>query len=526
MRLLAGAHLNADDAPDPEWSEVAAGPWLSELLRGLRTPEGLAAVDPGKALNATLRPYQQAGLRWLYLLTRLGLGACLADDMGLGKTIQVLALLLVLQRESGAQSRPTLLVAPASLLDNWVQEARRFAPSLKVLVAHPAFQTREALRMLDADQLAAFDLVITSYATLPRLPALVEARWRLAVIDEAQAIKTPGAKQTRTVKQLKADARIALTGTPVENRLSDLWSIFDFTVPGLLGSQRAFADYSKRLTHYGSLRGLVAPYILRRLKTDRRIITDLPDKTEVVAWCGLSTAQAVLYQRAVEELKQVLADSDDGIARRGRVLTFLMRFKQICNHPSHWLGDGVWRPADSGKFARLAELVEVIAARQEKVLVFTQFQETTAPLAAFLGGLFGREGLVLHGGTPVAKRRELVRRFQEQEDVPFFVLSLKAGGAGLNLTAANHVIHFDRWWNPAVEQQATDRAYRIGQHRNVLVHKFVCRGSIEERIDALIATKQQLAQDVLEGGAEINLTGLSDRELLDLVKLDIHAIEE
>ena len=246
----------------------------------------------------------------------------------------------------------------------------------------------------------------------------------------------------------------------------------------------------------------------------------------MVAWCGLSTAQAVLYQRAVEELKQVLADSADGIARRGRVLAFLMRFKQVCNHPSHWLGDGVWRPADSGKFARLAELVEVIAARQEKVLVFTQFQETTAPLAAFLGGLFGREGLVLHGGTPVAKRRELVRRFQDDEDVPFFVLSLKAGGAGLNLTAANHVIHFDRWWNPAVEQQATDRAYRIGQHRNVLVHKFVCRGSIEERIDALIASKQQLAQDVLEGGAEINLTGLSDSALLDLVKLDIHTIEE
>ncbi len=526
MRLLAGTSLKADEAPDPEWSEVAAGPWLGELLRGLRTPEGLAAVDPGTALNATLRPYQHNGLRWLYLLTRLGLGACLADDMGLGKTIQVLALLLVLKRESGAQRRPSLLVAPASLLDNWVQEARRFAPSLKVFVAHPAFQSRDVLRTLDADRLMAFDLVVTSYATLPRLAQLMEARWRLAVIDEAQAIKTPGTKQTRTVKQLKADARIALTGTPVENRLSDLWSIFDFTHPGLLGSQRAFADYSKRLTQYGPLRSLVAPYILRRLKTDRRIITDLPDKTEVVAWCGMSAAQAALYQRAVEELQEVLADTTDGIARRGRVLAFLMRFKQICNHPSQWLGDSVWRPADSGKFARLAELVEVIAARQEKLLVFSQFQETTAPLAAFLGGLFGREGLVLHGGTPVAKRRELVRRFQDDEDVPFFVLSLKAGGAGLNLTAANHVIHFDRWWNPAVEQQATDRAYRIGQHRNVLVHKFVCRGSIEERIDAMIASKQQLAQDVLEGGAEINLTGLSDRELLDLVKLDIHTIEE
>ena len=314
----------------------------------------------------------------------------------------------------------------------------------------------------------------------------------------------------------------------MENRLSDLWSIFDFTHPGLLGSQRVFANFTKRLAesgHYGPLRTLVAPYILRRLKSDKRIISDLPDKTEVTAWCTLSTVQAAHYQQAVQALVEAL-ETAEGIARKGLVLAWLMRFKQICNHPSQWLGDGGWQPQDSGKFARLREIAETIAARQEKLLVFTQFQETTAPLAAFLGGVFGREGLVLHGGTPVGKRRELVQHFQQDARVPFFVLSIKAGGAGLNLTAASHVVHFDRWWNPAVENQATDRAYRIGQHRNVLVHKFVCRGTIEERIDELIRAKHKLVAEVVEGAGEMNLTELSDRELLDLVKLDIHAMEE
>ncbi|MBI5751183.1 MAG: DEAD/DEAH box helicase, partial [Hydrogenophilales bacterium] len=351
---------------------------------------------------------------------------------------------------------------------------------------------------------------------------------RLAVLDEAQAIKNPGSKQTRQVKKLKAGARIALTGTPVENRLSDLWSIFDFTHPGLLGSDKVFAKFAKRLAaneHFGPLRTLVRPYILRRMKTDKSVIADLPDKTELKAWCHLSTTQAALYQQAVKQLARALEDAE-GIGRKGVVLSFLMRFKQICNHPSQWLGDGAWNADDSGKFARLRELVEVIAAKQEKVLVFTQFRETTEPLAAFLGAIFGREGLVLHGGTPVAKRRELVKRFQEDELTPFFVLSLKAGGAGLNLTAASHVIHFDRWWNPAVENQATDRAFRIGQQRNVLVHKFVCRGTIEDRIDQLIESKQQLVKDVLEGGAELLLTEMSDRELLNLVKLDIHTAQE
>ncbi|MHB9102398.1 MAG: DEAD/DEAH box helicase [Sulfuricella sp.] len=528
MRLMAGASL--DDAIDPadaDWAQLVAGPWLAETLQGLRQPEGLAQVSPGQELRATLRPYQQFGVRWLYLLTKLGLGACLADDMGLGKTIQVLSLLLVLKREQ-ENIRPSLLVAPASLLSNWADEAERFAPGLRLLIAHPSAMSAADLRALDAGRLAGVDLVITSYGSLLRLPVLEDLDWRLAIIDEAQTIKNPGAKQTRQVKKLKAGARIALTGTPVENRLSDLWSIFDFTHPGLLGSDKIFAKFAKRLAkaeHFGPLRALVQPYILRRLKTDKRVIDDLPDKTELKAWCHLSPAQAALYQRTVTELATALEDAE-GIGRKGVVLSFLMRFKQICNHPSQWLGDGAWNADDSGKFARLRELAEVIAAKQEKVLIFTQFRETTEPLAAFLGAIFGREGLVLHGGTPVAKRRERVKRFQEDELTPFFVLSLKAGGAGLNLTAAAHVIHFDRWWNPAVENQATDRAFRIGQKKNVLVHKFVCRGTIEDRIDQLIESKQQLVKDVLESGAELLLTEMSDRELLDLVKLDIHTAQE
>ena len=535
MRLVAGASVSGDaaaDAANPDWSQVVAGPWLAATLKGLRGPEGLARVEPGAELKATLRPYQQAGLRWLYLLYRLGLGACLADDMGLGKTIQVLALLLVLKREhpggGPGKRRASLLVAPASLLANWAAEIARFAPSLNALIAHPSTMPMAQLRALDSERLAHVDLVITSYGSLLRLPWLETLPWRVVVLDEAQAIKNPGAKQTRLAKKLVAHARIALTGTPVENRLSDLWSILDFTHPGLLGSDKAFTAFARRLAHaehYAPLRELVRPYILRRLKTDKSVIPDLPDKTELKAYCHLSPAQAALYQRAVKELAAAL-DDVEGIGRKGVVLAFLMRFKQICNHPSQWLGNAAWAECDSGKFARLREIAEVIAARQEKVLVFTQFREATEPLAAFLGSVFGRAGLVLHGGTAVAKRQELVRRFQEDELTPFFVLSLKAGGAGINLTAAAHVVHFDRWWNPAVENQATDRAFRIGQTRNVLVHKFVCRGTVEDKIDRLIESKQQLVRDVLEGGAELLLTEMSDQELLNLVALDIHAARE
>lgn len=530
MRLLSGAGIGGDEVDGQAgiaWTETVAGPWLAETLRALRNADGLSRVDPGRSFRGMLRPYQLAGVRWLYLLAQLRLGACLADDMGLGKTIQILSLLLVLKSEAREKHKPCLLVAPASLLANWTAEVARFAPSLNVIVAHPSATPAETLMAVGADGLGTVDLVVTSYGFLARLPWLGETPWRLAVLDEAQAIKNPSAKQTRTVKRLRAEARIALTGTPIENRLSDLWSIFDFINPGLLGTAKEFSSYIKSLTErpqnpYGPLRNLVRPYILRRLKTDKRIIADLPDKTELKTFCSLSRKQAALYQQAVEELSDQL-EIVDGMQRRGIVLSFLMRLKQICNHPSQWLGNEAWAEDDSGKFARLRDIAEVLSARQEKALIFTQFKETTAPLAGFLGSVFGRPGLVLHGGTEVKKRRDLVRQFQEDERVPFFVLSVKAGGAGLNLTAASHVIHFDRWWNPAVENQATDRAFRIGQTKNVLVHKFICRGTVEDKIDQMIEAKQQLAGDFLSGGAETVLTEMKDDELLNLVALDLAA---
>lgn len=535
MRMLAGANI-VEQGPggqaEIDWSQTVAGPWLAETLAALRRPDGLARIDPGKSLRGSLRPYQLAGVQWLYLLTQLRLGACLADDMGLGKTIQVLSLLLVLKSETKDSRRPCLLVAPASLLANWVSEIARFAPGFRARVAHPSAAPAEQLGAddagnPDADILADTDLVITSYGFLARSPWLGTVPWRLVVLDEAQAIKNPAAKQTRMVKQLQADTRIALTGTPIENRLGDLWSIFDFINPGLLGSSKQFSSFVKGLADrphnpYGPLRDLVRPYILRRLKTDKSVIADLPDKTEVNAFCSLSRKQAALYQQAVKELAQRL-DDVDGMQRKGLVLAMLMRLKQICNHPSQWLGDGAWTEQDSGKFERLRDIAEVAAARQEKALIFTQFKETTAPLAAFLGSVFGRSGLVLHGETEVKKRKELVRRFQDDENVPFFVLSLKAGGAGLNLTAASHVVHFDRWWNPAVENQATDRAFRIGQTKNVLVHKFICRGTVEDKIDKLIESKKQLAGDLLGSASDVVLTEMKDEELLQLVALDLHA---
>jgi non-specific serine/threonine protein kinase len=527
MRLLSGAGVTAEtsDPETAEWAAVSAGPWLSETLRSLRAPDG-AAVDPGPSLMATLRPYQRDGVQWLGLLSGLGLGACLADDMGLGKTIQVLALLLAKKREGGAQ-RPSLLVVPASLMANWAEEIARFAPSLKAAIIHPSAMGAEAFKAVTEARFEDLDLAITTYGALLRLPAFAAARWRFAILDEAQAIKNPAAKQTRAVKALKADARIALTGTPVENHLGDLWSIFDFINPGLLGGAAQFKSYAKALAKrprnpYGPLRELVRPYILRRMKTDRSVIADLPDKTEVTAHCALSRKQAALYANTVADFAEALKDAD-GITRKGLVLTTLMRLKQICNHPSQWLGDDRWAPEDSGKFARLREIAEVVAARQEKMLIFTQFREMTEPLRAFLAGIFGAPGLVLHGGTEVKARKDLVAAFQNGEGAPFFILSLKAGGAGLNLTAASHVVHFDRWWNPAVENQATDRAFRIGQKRNVLVHKFVCQGTIEEKIDAMIEAKRALSDELLTGSGDVNLTELQDDELLRLVALDINA---
>jgi non-specific serine/threonine protein kinase len=530
MRLLAGAARSDGEASAlaaaEGWSRVEAGAWLARTLEALRGPDGLAAADPGADLRGTLRPYQKTGVAWLAFASSLRLGVCLADDMGLGKTIQVLALLLVRKRRAKATEPPHLLVAPASLLANWQAELERFAPSLRALVAHPSVMPARDVADLAGADLSGTDLVITTYGTLARVESLRARKWSLVVLDEAQAIKNPGARQTQAVKALTAHARIALTGTPVENRLGDLWSIYDFLDPGLLGSAREFSAFVKRLAErrdesYAPLRRLIQPYLLRRLKSDRAIVADLPDKTEVKAFCLLSGRQAALYQQTIDELGRAIAGMAQGIERRGLVLASLMRLKQICNHPAHWLGQGPWDEDGSGKLARLREIVEPVAARQDKALVFTQFREATAPLAAFLTELFGRPGLVLHGSTPVRARGGLVKRFQDDPAVPFFVLSVKAGGSGLNLTAASHVVHFDRWWNPAVEDQATDRAYRIGQHRNVLVHKLVCRGTVEERIDRLIEDKQAMVRGVLQGGGETLLTELSDGELMAMVALDL-----
>jgi non-specific serine/threonine protein kinase len=533
MRLLAGAPPDGDDAEAalagerPEWSDVVAGKWLSSRLEALRSPALRSEIDAGAGLSAELRPYQKTGVQWLWTLRGMELGGCLADDMGLGKTIQVLGVLSLSRRRK--EEGTDLLVVPASLLDNWRSEAERFAPRLRVLIAHPSRLPGPELRALSAEKLERYDAVVTSYATLERTEWMKRHAWRSVILDEAQAIKNPAARQTQAVKALDCRWRLALTGTPVENRLGDLWSIFDFLNPGLLGSARSFKKLCRSMAShergYAPLRRLVQPYLLRRLKTDRSVIQDLPDKTEVDAWCLLSRRQAALYARAVEEMKESLGRLD-GIQRRGAVLALLLRLKQICNHPSQWLGDGGFEPGASGKLLRLRELCEPLAQRQDKVLVFTQFREMTGPLAGFLGDVFGRAGLVLHGGTPVRKRPALVRRFQEDDAVPFMVLSLKAGGTGLNLTAASHVIHFDRWWNPAVENQATDRAFRIGQKRNVLVHRFVCRGTVEERIAAMIAGKQKLSDQVLQAGAETALTELSDAELMRMVSLDLTSAVE
>lgn len=532
MRLLAGApaDLEVDGSAgneEREWSFVGAGKWFSDVLSGLRNPDGLACGRLIKDFHGTLRHYQEIGRDWLWFLSNLGLGACLADDMGLGKTVQVLALLLAL-KENTSSGKASLLVLPASLLANWKAEMKRFAPTLQACFVHPSETDAASLAAMGkkpGKALEKIDVVLTTYGMLLRQKWLLDVPWRLVILDEAQAIKNPSSRQTRTVKQLKADARIALTGTPVENRLSDLWSLFDFLCPGLLGSAAKFKQFVKGLEgrehdRYAPLRNLVRPYVLRRLKTDKCIIEDLPDKTEMKAFCGLSKKQAAMYAKAVNELALAL-ESLDGMKRRGLVLAYLMRLKQICNHPSQLLGDGGYEPADSGKFDRLRVIAEEIVSRQEKVLVFTQFREMAEPIAAFLGGVFGREGLVLHGGTAVKKRRALIDAFQKEEGPPFFVLSLKAGGTGLNLTAASQVVHFDRWWNPAVENQATDRAFRIGQHRNVVVHKFLCQGTVEEKIDALIEEKTNLADDILKAGAESMLTEMSDEELLQVVALDV-----
>ncbi len=531
MRLLSGfPNRGARDEEDAlaatrEWTGLEPGLWLNEILASLRDPARTVDAAPIPGLQAQLRPYQTVGVNWLWFLSGLGLGGCLADDMGLGKTIQVLAMLLKRKAAPGGLKGPSLLVAPASLLANWRAELNRFAPALTHWTAHPSEWDSQAAGEIKS-AIARHDLVLTTYGMASRLAELRDQAWELVILDEAQAIKNPETRQTRAVKALRAGGRFALTGTPVENRAGDLWSIFDFLNPGLLGSATEFGRYFRTLTtaerpDYGPLRNLTQPYILRRLKTDKRVIADLPEKTEVRAWCALTKQQAALYEQSVADLAQGLEHAD-GIERRGLVLAFIMRFKQICNHPSHWLKDGAFDPGASGKFARLRELAEEIADRQEKVLVFTQFREMTGPLDTFLSGLFGRPGLVLQGSTKIADRRQLVESFQQDGGPPYFILTVKAGGSGLNLTQAAQVIHFDRWWNPAVENQATDRAFRIGQKQNVLVHKFVCRGTIEERIDQVIEQKQSLSTELLDGGgAEKILTEMNNDELLRFVALDL-----
>jgi non-specific serine/threonine protein kinase len=533
----SGARDSTAAAPDLDsgrhWAEVVAGKHLQEVLHQLGESAEIGAIA---GFLAELRPYQKRGVAWLDFLSRLGLGACLADDMGLGKTLQLIAWICLRKfRKTPGASAPGILVVPASLLGNWMREMARFAPDLRVLVGHPSASDRELLGALESDPtrvLHSYDALLTTYGVLQRSEALRTVDWDFAVLDEAQAIKNPATNQARAVKKLRARVRIALTGTPLENRLGDLWSLMDFLNPGLLGKASDFAEAAKRMTAsaegYAPLKRLIAPYLLRRLKTDRRVIQDLPDKTEMRAEAFLTKKQAILYGKLVEQLKADLNDPQlNPRERRGLVLSYLLKLKQVCNHPSQWSGDGRYEPDASGKFLRLGEIASELAERQERCLVFTQFREMTGPIAAYLAEVFGRPGLVLHGGTPVGARARLVEAFQQPGGPPFFVLSVKAGGTGLTLTAANHVIHFDRWWNPAVENQATDRAFRIGQKRNVLVHKMVCPGTIEERVDALLQRKGALAEDLLSGGegAEKLLTEMNNAELLDFVRLDIHSVE-
>ncbi|MDA8171874.1 MAG: DEAD/DEAH box helicase [Nitrospiraceae bacterium] len=520
MQLNPRAALGVCD--DLQAIEVANGKWMDSVLKKLRDPE---LIDPSKTMKtfrAELRPYQQKGVNWLGFLHSLKMGICLADDMGLGKTVQVIALLSIIKSQNPDQ--PSLLVIPASLLSNWENEINRFAPDLVFSIAHPGASDGKKLELKDGRTPNGIDLVITTYSMVQRYEWLSEQEWNYVILDEAQAIKNPGAKQTRGIKRLKAQNRIAMTGTPVENRLSDLWSIFDFINPGLLGSAEQFGRFAKDLRQspegFAKLRRIIGPYILRRLKTDKAVISDLPEKVEMKTYADLSKKQILLYNEMVRELRERI-ERTEGIQRKGLILSSLMKFKQLCNHPDQYLGSGGFDEAESGKFARLREICETILEKREKVLVFTQFKEMTEPLKIYLDGVFGREGLILHGATAVARRKDLIGKFQSGEYVPFMILSLKAGGVGLNLTEANHVIHFDRWWNPAVENQATDRAFRIGQKKNVLVHKFLTKGTIEEKIDTMIESKTKLAQEIIQPGGEDWITKMDNEELFALFSLSV-----
>lgn len=510
---------NGDTGKDAHVS-VRNGQWLTEQLYKLRNPKEIPPKRLPSDFRAKLRPYQKTGFQWLNYMSELGFGACLADDMGLGKTIQVLAYLDTLRKEN--PDSKCLLVVPASLLGNWQREAERFAPEMPVEVFHgrSAEAISTDLKSRSPEQLPF--LAITTYGMAMRVSAFQELTFRCLILDEAQAIKNPGTKQTRTIKKISAAMRIAMTGTPIENDLGNLWSLFDFLNCGLLGTAGEFKSFAKSLDdhpeNYEKLRSMVSPFLLRRLKTDKSIIRDLPEKVEMLDYAPLSAKQLVLYRKVVADLAERL-ETVTGMERRGLVLAAIMKLKQICNHPDQYLDGKSFAPEESGKLELLGQLCETIRDKRERVLVFTQFREIIPYLQSYLTGIFGRKGYVLHGNTPIAERSRIVEAFQGEDYVPFLILSVKAGGTGLNLTKATHVIHFDRWWNPAVENQATDRAYRIGQKSKVMVHKLVCQNTIEERIDTIINSKKELAENVIGSGGENWITELSNEQLMNLLRL-------
>jgi non-specific serine/threonine protein kinase len=529
--LATGLGLVEGPVPGLPVAGIAATGWLGDLLSG-QAERRLRPMGTPAGFRGELRPYQERGLAWLTFLGSVGLGACLADDMGLGKTIQLLALLLAErdgQLDEAGRVGPTLLVCPMSVVGNWQREAQRFAPGLAVHVHHGA----ERLGGEDLARTAGeADLVLTTYGLAARdRAALAAVPWRRVVLDEAQNIKNSAAKQTQAVRAVRAPQRVALTGTPVENRLSELWSIMEFANPGLLGSAKSFRSrFAVPIEREGDeqaaegLRRATQPFILRRLKTDRSIIADLPAKLEMKVHCNLTAEQASLYQAVVDDLLARI-DESEGIERKGLVLATMTKLKQVCNHPAQLLRDGSRLGGRSGKLARLEETLEEVLAAGDKALCFTQFAELGELLRAHLTSRFGREVAFLHGGTPKRRRDALVTRFQDEPEPALFVISLKAGGTGLNLTAANHVIHFDRWWNPAVENQATDRAFRIGQRKDVQVRKLMCVGTLEERVDRLIEEKKALAEKIV-GSGEGWLTELSTQRLRELVALAPEAVSE
>ena len=513
--------------------DIEAEDWINDVLERLSQNVPLTDIEVPATFQGTLRPYQLKGVSWLAFLKEFGFGACLADSMGLGKTIQLITLLLHERdklKDNETFPGPTLLICPMSIVGNWQKELQRFAPSLNVMIHHgPERLSNEAF----AEEALKHDIVITTYALALRdKEHLMAVEWENIVIDEAQNIKNETAKQTMAIKRLQARHKIAMTGTPVENRLSELWSIMEFLNPGYLGSGKDFhTNFAIPIERYHNpekselLKRLIQPFVLRRLKTDKTIIQDLPDKMEMNVFCNLTQEQASLYEAVVKEMMEKI-EVADGLERKGLILATLMKLKQVCNHPAHFLSDKSSLPGRSGKLARLEEMVEEVLEDGDKALIFTQFAEMGHLLQQHLQERFGCEILFLHGGTPKRQRDIMVQRFQEERrGAPIFILSLKAGGVGLNLTAANHVFHFDRWWNPAVENQATDRAFRIGQTKNVQVHKFVCVGTLEERIDQMIEQKKVLAESIV-GSGETWLTEMSTDQLKSLFPLSREAVGE